>query len=521
MKQPIILLALCFLFFSHLAKAQTNFGETYKKTRAFTSSNLDSALILATKCIKLAKTPSQKHMSYYLLGFSAKELCLFGLAKNNYKTALGFATDSLSCHRTNIALANTFLSAGNLNQALALIQKSIDYNLKNKLWSQLTYAYDVKAWVLQKKNEYSALFVSRKALRLKHKHAPKEIGYGYKNLAEIFAAFNVYDSAIVYQQKALKHYPIQTPEQIACLNIQLAKYHILNNQPTLATSYLQELKQLKKRPLTEAIACHTQALYYSKTGQQSTALAEFTRCDSLLETLLKQAPDVITRQTIAECAKQLYEDALKLDDLPSIVRVRYEGKLQTAYVRLTSYHNQLQLLDQAQQQRLNNSYTFQKFAPTTQQWPWYWWAGAGVLLGAILLYVGWLIHRHMVALKNQRKADKKVADLSPTEQQALQNQRMIEFVAEKIAQKNQALQAQDASSSRKPKEVTTEDREIFRMFYQQFTYQQIGDELNINPLTVKSKAQRLARYIGYSSPTQLLQAFDPGWPPAKDNSAKK
>lgn len=397
MKQPVILLTLCFALLCHLAKAQTSFEETYKKAYGFTTTNADSALFWIQKCTKLAKNQEQLYKVYYLSGFNANRLCLFGSAMKNYTKALSFAIDSLSYYRANIALAKTLLSTGNLTKSFSLNQKSIHYNLQHKQWNQLSYAYDLKAWILRKQNDYSALSVSRQALKLKKRYTPNEIGYGYKNLAEIFEAFNLLDSAIVYQKKALATYPIQTPEQQAFLQIQLAKYYIFNDQATLAKPHLQVARSLKKRPLTEVQFSHVQGLYYSKTGQNKAALAEFARSDSLLEVLLTEAPDVVTRQTIDEQAKQLYQDALELKQLPPLVRLRYQNRLKLSDTRLTSYRTELSLRDRIQQQKLLISGN--NVSKTTDVMIW---IGVGLLIVASLLsnWLWWRRVSRRSAIKN-------------------------------------------------------------------------------------------------------------------------
>jgi len=389
MKQPVILLTLCFALLCHIAKAQTSFEETYKKAYGFTTTNTDSALFWAQKCAKIARTQEQKYKGYYFLAYNASRACLFGLANKGYIKAVHFAKDSSNKYKSINSLADTYLSSGDLEQALKYNQKSISFLKKHKNWKSLSYAYQLKANILYKEKNYEAIELLRKVIRLRLQYAPKEVGYAYHRLAETFHTFNILDSAIVYQQKALDTYPIQTPEQQAFLRIQLAKYYIFNEQAALAKPHLQIAQALKKRPLTQLQACHVQALYDSKTSQTQAALTKFAQCDSLVEALLDEAPDVVTRQTIAEQARILYQDALKLGQLPPLVRLRYKNRLEVNKVLLASYRTELNLRDRIQQKELMSTHQLNPSPSSTRYWL------VMVSLLAILVLLGsWLWWRH-------------------------------------------------------------------------------------------------------------------------------
>ena len=420
MKQPIILLTLCFTLLCHIAKAQTSFEETYKKAYAFTTTNTDSALFWAQKCTKIAQTQSQKYKAYYFLAYNASRKCLFGLANKGYTKAAYFAKDSSKKYKAVNSLADTYLSSGNLELALKYNQISISFFKRHKNWKSLSYSYQLKANMLYKQKNYEAIELLRKVIRLRLEYAPKEVGFAYHRLAETFHTFNILDSAIVYQQKALETYPIQTPEQRAFLRLQLAKYYIFNEQAALAKPHLQIAQSLKKRPLTQIQACHVQALYYSKTNQTQAALAEFARCDSLVESLIVAAPDVVTRQTIAEQAKQMYQDALKLKQLPKMVRIRYQNRLKINQVRLTSYRTELDLRDQIQQKELSAPRQLSP-GPTNS---YYWLALAGLLALVILVGGGLWWYR------TSRKTP--VQDPPPT--LAISEQKLLDQLEAKLGQ---------------------------------------------------------------------------------------
>ncbi len=388
MKQPVILLAWCFLLLNLSAQAQTDFEETYKKARAFTTTDLDSALIWSQQCVTLANKARDKYLSYYCLAYSASCQHLFGLSSLGYQKAIKLATDLGDKYRAVNSLADVYLNAGNLDQAIEYNQQSTDYLKENKKWLSLSYAYQLKANILRKQSNYAAIDLMRDVIKLRLKHAPQQLGYAYHKLAETFQVFQVYDSAIAYQRKVLKDYPNTTPNTQALLNTQMGKYYIFNNQPKEAEGHLQVAQKLEKRPLTQAQVCHVQALYYSKVGRRQDALAEFERCDSLLETLITDAPDVVTRQTIAEQAKLLYEDALHLDSLPKMIQLSYQARLKTTEARLVSYRAKLDLADRIQQQ------TLLKNTQVPHENSGNWWVGvfAGVVITSLLV-VGWLWYR--------------------------------------------------------------------------------------------------------------------------------
>ena len=87
MKKIILWVLCCVVLCS--AKAQTNqvnkdeAQQNYEKAYAFTKTNVDSAMVWATKCLNLAKHNNQFYRAHYLRASNAKKL---GMHKQAYMT---------------------------------------------------------------------------------------------------------------------------------------------------------------------------------------------------------------------------------------------------------------------------------------------------------------------------------------------------------------------------------------------------------------------------------------------------
>lgn len=343
MKKFILWGLLCVWCFP--SQAQQNYEKAYKKAHAFTSSSQDSALVWATKCVRLAQTKDEKHRAYYLHGFNAFKLCMYGTALYDYEQAREFAPDSVAYFRINNNLASTYLRAGQHAKATKLNQQSIRFNLVAKKWVNLSYAYNVKSNILCKVNDQRALVFIHKALQLRKKYAPKQVGYVYEEAARIFSTFQKYDSAVVYQRLALKHYPSQSSNVVASLHIQLAQYLIMANQAPKALAHLQKARGLQKNGMRQLFWCHTFGLYLSRMQQMPKARQIFSHCDSLLQSLLVQTSSIVNRQTISEYAQEMYHSILELKNLKITEQEFYENRLDSAKADLKRYRKSITLKD--------------------------------------------------------------------------------------------------------------------------------------------------------------------------------
>lgn len=343
MKKFILWGLLCVWCFP--SQAQQNYEKAYKKAHAFTSTSQDSALVWATKCVRLAQTKDEKHRAYYLHGFSAKKLCMYGIALYDYEQAREFAPDSVAYFRINNNLADTYLHIGKYAKATKLNQQSIRFNLVAKKWVNLSYAYELKSLIYQKQKNQATLYFLRKAFSLKKKYAPNQIGYTYQYLSEAFAAFQKYDSAVVYQRLALRYHPIKSPNTQASLYTQLAKYLIMANQAPKALAHLQKAHGLQKTPMVQLFWCHTFGLYLSRMQQMPKARQMFTYCDSLLQSLLVQTSSIVNRQTISEYAQEMYHSILELKNLKITEQEFYENRLDSAKADLKRYRKSIILKD--------------------------------------------------------------------------------------------------------------------------------------------------------------------------------
>ena len=473
MKNMIILLAIFYCVFSRPAHAQNNFKETYKKAYGFTTTNQDSALVWAEKSVKYAQTPQQKYRASYLVAFSANKMCLYGMARKGYSLAVKFATDSMAKYDAMNSLSNTYVSAGEYAIAEAFNQKSIAYFTQHQHWVSLSYAYELRAWILQKQNNKGALQLLRKVIKLRQKHAPDQIGFAYAEMAKAFANFNMYDSAVIYRRKAVTDYPLKSPDKMAQQKILLAKYLVFANQANEALTNLKAVRPVQKLPFTKLLWCHTFGLYLQQQKQYSYAKRTFAHCDSLLQTLLEEAPDVVTRKTISEQALDLYRDVLKLKNLQVVERARYEGKLQTMQARLEGYHKELTLMDTIHTQNLAHQLTASSNQSTSL--PTYlWW---GLLLGILGLLAYWI----------RRKTHQK----SPPELETLVKERQLIEVLE--------------TKAGGPLEKAT--REMVLLCYQGKSFTQIAQELGVTRDSVKGRFRRLAKKADIVSVSKFVETF--------------
>ena len=460
--------------------AQNNFKETYKKAHAFTTTNQDSALVWAKKCILLAKNSEQKYQAYYLLAFNAYRMHFYGVALKGYQLASIYAIDSTKKYKSINSLANTHFDAGNLFKANQLNQRSINYFTQFQEWRSLSYAYELKSMVLLKQKDYTALKILQKASKLRKKYAPKEIGYTYRNLATAFAAFNQYDSAMVYQRKAISHYPLKSPDKIAQQKILLAKYLLFANRAQQALLYLKEAQQVNKRPVTELLWCHTLGLYLSQERKNQQAVQTFAHCDSLLQTLLNDAPDLVTRKTISEQALDLYRDVLKLKNLQALDRVRYEGKLKVIQARLEGYHKELTLKDTIHTKGLSGLNSTQK--GRSAHFPsYFWWV---LLIGIFGLAGFWI----------WRKTHQTSPDPPSPEMEALVKERQL----------IQALEEKTGTS------LEVDTREMVLLCYRGKSFTQIARDIGVTRDTVRGRFRSLAKKAQIESIKKFVQNFGQG-----------
>ena len=317
-------------------EAQQNYEKAYKKAYAFTKTNPDSAMLWAEKCLNLAKNNNELYRGHYLRGFNAKKIGMYGQAAYDYTQARSFTTDSTIYFKVTNSLANTFLDAGKPAEAIKLNEQSIEYNKRNKEWENLSYSYEVKSNILRKQKDKMALELLRKALYLRKTYAPRQIGYTYETMAMAFAAFNMPDSAIRYQHLTLENYPIKSPNHLANLATQLAKYLIQNKQSNEALAYLEKAQVLKKTPMAKFFWLHTYGLYFIQQNNGIRARQMFVRCEDLYKHMLAKASDIVTRRTINECGKELYQDFKQLKDLKVMEQELYEARLYAIKTSLAS-----------------------------------------------------------------------------------------------------------------------------------------------------------------------------------------
>lgn len=485
MKQLIIIVLLGLLAGTSQAQAPSNFTETYKKAYAFTTTQPDSALHWAYKSSQLAQNSSQKYQAYYLMAYSAYVLCLPNLAIQGYKQALQVAPDSIKKYKVINNLSSSYLKVGDYHQASNLNKQSIAYFEKENDAYSLSYAYELEGAILQKQQNYGALDLFRKALKLRKQHAnKKEVGGMYGNIADAFAQFTLYDSAVYYQQKAIKHCPIKSDDIVAKLYTSLAKYLLLADQTAEALPHLQTAKRLHKRPLTELLWCHTFAMYLSRLDNPHQTQRVFARCDSLLTRALVAAPDASTRKAISAQAVDMYTDALKLKALPDSTRLSYQAQLKLAQKHLKVANANLALKESHYSQALGKRAL--PLSGTSGQNMW--WV-AGWLVGIAGLVFGWRMRQH----------SKQVPEVTPP----MPDKNLIE--AQRLVQENKLIEEIVRRLGSNANKLNFHEREAIRQLYRGKSYNKIGDDIKEGGTALRVKFNRFAKDAGYNTMLELIK----------------
>lgn len=399
MKQKMILYGLWCCLACGTIQAQQNYQKVYDKAREYMYTSSDSAILWADKCLAIAVTYEQKYKVYFLRGFNANKLCLYGQALRDYRQARHFAPDSGAYFRVNNNLANIYFYAGKYDQASKLNQQCIAFNKQAQQWVRLSYNYEVKSNILCQQKNKAALSALRQSFKLKKKHAPDQIGYVYECFAQAFSVFQVYDSALVYQQLAIEHYPIKSEQKQAILYTQLARYLILNNQAPQALPCLQKVRDFRKTAMVDLFWYHTLGLYFAKTQRKHKATHIFHYCDSLLQNLLDQAPNLLAQRSINEEAKDMYADVLELKSLQALERKFFKSRLDSAKADLARYEQAIKRRDSLyHQKQINRSQAKPQQLPLSF---WYWL----VLLLTLAGLSAWIIWRRTQLQRAQLTSD--------------------------------------------------------------------------------------------------------------------
>ena len=510
MNKIILWGVLCAIYFP--IQAQQNYKKVYKKAYSFTNTNQDSALVWAEKCLDLAQNSKEKYLAYYLRGFNAHKLCMYGTALHSYTQAREFSPDSVSWYKSNIGLANTYLSTGLLQKAIVLNQKSIEFNSKSEKWINLSYAYEVKSNILIKQKDSTALEILRKALNLRKKHAPKQVGYTYERLARALSTFARYDSAILYQRLAIKHYPIKSSNKTASLFTQLAKYLIMANQADKAFTYLHQARLLKKPPMMELFWCHTFGLYLSQTNQVTKARQMLVHCDSLLQNLLYNAPDWVTQRTISEYAQDMYRDVLALYQFKTMERKVYETRLKAVQASYAHANSEIRLKDTLHNRRIAPKAPTKETSLSKSKQPfsglWYWWL-ALILLG---LGIGWLLVRSRVKSKvqelNKALTDKEANHPNPEHLQEMQDlfaeNGLIKLIEEKVG-----------------KPLPADTKEMIRLYYQGLSIKKIAEKVQTTFDKVRYRFRTIAEKADLGNFKEFIEQYKRDQNQGLDDKKKK
>ncbi|HAS44324.1 MAG TPA: hypothetical protein DCS93_27855 [Microscillaceae bacterium] len=503
--RKIILLALWFIW-SISIQAQQNYEKAYKKARAFTNTHQDSAIIWATKCLTLAKTNAQKYKAHYLRGFNAKKLCLHGAALYDYKQARRFSPDSVSYFRVNNNLADTYLQIGDYKKAVSLNKQCIKFQKQAKEWVRLSYAYNLRGDILTKNRNMNALNIMHKVIKLRKDHAPQQLGYAYERMANTLATFSRYDSAIVYQRLAIKHHPIKSPENTAFLHTQLAKYLVMTDLTTQAYQHLEQAKPLKKTPMMQLFWKHTYGLYLAKTDQMTVARQIFDECNDLLQDLIDNAPDWVTKRTVSEQAKELYQNILALKRLKPTEHQLYKTRLRAVKASYNQAKSELKLKDTLYRQKIAQK-TNADITSRHQSLGYEWWLVILIgLIGAMYL----LRQRKRLSVSgittsstsNAQEVVLPMNVIGEVGQKNSGNNIAESFAPEQLREMKQLLAENNLIKLIEQKtglRLPLETREMIRLYYQGLSMQKIAQKMGSTFGSVRYRFRNIAEKTGHVS----------------------
>jgi hypothetical protein len=446
----------------------------------------------------VARTPTQRYKAYYLLAYNAKKLCFNGLAAQGYQQALKLAPDSSSKYKALNSLASVYFYAQQSRQARAMNQRSIAYferqlqrprlsaAQRQAAGTSLSYAYELKGLILKQQGEYAALTALRQTIKLRQQHAPTQLGFAYEQMAGAFAHFNLPDSAIAYQRQAVASYPISSPNQSATQRILLAKYQLFAQRPEAALPHLQATQKLAKRLLTKILWSHTFSLYLAQTNDKERARQSFGICDSLLLKALADAPDATTRKTISEQALALYKDAQKIQVLQAKEQSNNQQRRNLMQVVLTGANRELKAREAVYSQDM----AFANYYPANNKQNAWVYIGFGISIALALFALGWAVRVQHRARQQQLKRWQK---------QVLAEHEMVKKI-------EQACQL----------ELGFVESGVVKLLCQNKSYGEIGGAMAMNPGTLKSKVNRLAKRAGNYSMRELITAIrQKEYPPEK------
>ena len=473
MRNTIILLAIFYYASLIPTNAQNNFKETYKKAYAFTTTNQDSALVWAKKSVLLANNPQQKYSAYYMLAFNANRLNLNGLSLEGYKKAAHFAIDSSKKYKSLNSLASTYWQMGDYHKAQKINHICLIFFEKQRQYESLSYALELKGMILQKQKDSTTFKILHRALQIRKKFAKKDIGYTHHNLAMCFAAFNRYDSAAIYQRKAVNNYPLKSSDRQAKQQILLAKYLIFSNNHSEALTYLQNTKHVEKKPLTALLWCHTFQLYHIKLNNQESFVKP---CNDLLQQILLSAKDLASRKYINEQVIEMYRHILHMKTLKSTMHQKYLNLIDSVQNKIERYNQKLAHKDKLHLEELIKALNAKSQKPFI---PWYYWLILLAMIGSLLSFWIW------------RKTHQTPPETPSPEMEALVKERQL----------IQALEEKTGISL----EVAT--REMVLLCYRGRSFTQIARDMGVTRDTVKGRFRSLAKKAQIESIKKFVQEF--------------
>lgn len=443
-----------------------SFKTAHQKAYNFSTVNQDSALFYAKKMPRLAKENTQRYQAYYILGYCASNMHYNKLSRGSYRQAMRFAKTSEQKHKSYNSYAWRLYDMGEPEKAQPIVDTCLAFFHKNNLPEGLSYAYDLKANILINRKDEACFGYLKQSAQLKKGN---DKGFAYQALAKAFFAFGKLDSAIYYQQTALKIFPLKSPDKVAENSLLLAKYQLFAGDFPQAQSYIEHAETLKKTKTTRLLWRNVRALYYLKTKAKEEANSELAKFDEVFDILLE---DKASKNTVYQKVKENYTDILRCELSPAM-RKHYKEKLKTANAYLEGYNAAIKTEDEKHFREVFGTPLSNK--TNTLQ-----------ILFTIIALVALLIFG--IYKKNKTNTP------PPNPEEKTENTTDKELLKAVEAVINKKLE-------------TRNEQDIIKKLYEGESYAKIARYLDLNENTIKSTMNRLAKQVSYPSMLAIINEY--------------
>lgn len=329
--KPNLAFFVLIILLSSCSEEKTNndrFKKLHEKAYEFYKVNQDSTLFYGRKMASIAKTKYQKYQSFYMIGHAAKNLHLYNLSLESYRSALENAQDKEQINKSKQAIAWRLFDTGKIYEAEKIANECV--LVKDKY---LSYAHDLKATILLN-NGYPHRAIShfQKSLILKPKN---QKGYVYYQISRAFFRNNQIDSAIHHQRKAISTFPLKSKNDRVKMTATLAKYLIVGKQIKSGLEWLNKAENI------EGLSNQSKALIESIKVINEQSEVSLARLETLTEVLISGAQSENDKLAEIKNAIYRYKDILSVRPA-NFIKTRCKTHIKDFKIYLEGIENGIQ-----------------------------------------------------------------------------------------------------------------------------------------------------------------------------------